>query len=138
MSQLINWIQELDEKIERVVLEATGRYHSLCSGLLAQSGLPVVVINPRQARDFAKALGISAKTDAVDAQVLAAFGEKLQPPLRAQKDRETPAANSVRCLLIKQALSVVLSQTLLKVIWVKSYWRLNSYSKRKQRSRPQR
>lgn len=89
VTQLINWIQELDEKIERVVLEATGRYHSLCSGLLAQSGLPVVVINPRQARDFAKALGILAKTDAVDAQVLAAFGEKLQPPLRALKDKET-------------------------------------------------
>ncbi|MFK8067639.1 MAG: IS110 family transposase [Gammaproteobacteria bacterium] len=89
IAQLMDWIQTLDQSIERIVLEATGCYHSLCSGLLAQSGLPVVVINPRQARDFAKALGVLAKTDAVDAQVLAAFGEKLKPPLRALKDEET-------------------------------------------------
>lgn len=89
ITELLDWIQALDQKIERIILEATGRYHSLCSSLLVQSGLPVVVVNPRQARDFAKALGVLAKTDAVDAQILATFGEKLQPPLRSLKDEET-------------------------------------------------
>jgi transposase len=66
----------------RLVLEATGGYEREVTATLAAAGLPVVVINPRQARDFAKATGQLAKTDAVDARLLALFGARVRPPLR--------------------------------------------------------
>lgn len=62
-----------------LVLEATGGYELLCVTALASAGLPVVVVNPRQVRDFAKATGQLAKTDRIDAQILARFGEQVQP-----------------------------------------------------------
>jgi transposase len=65
-----------------VVLEATGGYERAAVAELAAADLPVVVVNPRQVRDFARALGILAKTDRIDARVLAAFGRKVQPPRR--------------------------------------------------------
>ena len=70
----------------RLVLEATGGYERAVTATLAAAGLPVVVINPRQARDFAKATGQLAKTDAVDARLLAAFGARVQPPVRPRPD----------------------------------------------------
>lgn len=66
----------------RIVLEATGGLETLVATHLAAAGLPACVINPRQARDFAKAAGQLAKTDGVDADLLAYFGEALKPPLR--------------------------------------------------------
>lgn len=65
-----------------VVMEATGGYESLVAGALAARGIPVAVVNPRQVRDFAKAAGILAKTDRIDAKVLARFGEALRPEPR--------------------------------------------------------
>jgi transposase len=65
-----------------VVMEATGGYESLVAGALSARGIPVAVVNPRQVRDFAKAAGILAKTDRIDAQVLARFGEALRPEPR--------------------------------------------------------
>lgn len=65
-----------------VVLEATGGYEAPIVAALATAGLPVAVVNPRQVRDFAKALGRLAKTDRIDAQVLALFGARVQPPPR--------------------------------------------------------
>ena len=65
-----------------VVLEATGGLETFLVGELAGAQLPVVVVNPRQVRDFAKAVGKLAKTDALDAQVLAHFGEATKPDLR--------------------------------------------------------
>jgi transposase len=62
-----------------IVLEATGGYEAAVVAALAATGLPVVVANPRQVRDFAKATGQLAKTDALDAQVLALFAERVQP-----------------------------------------------------------
>lgn len=76
---------------ERIVLEATGGLETLLATELAAAGLPVVVINPRQARDFAKATGQLAKTDQVDARVLAHFGEVLQPEIRPLPDAQTRA-----------------------------------------------
>jgi transposase len=66
-----------------IVLEATGSYHRLVLSRLIAVGLPAIAINPRQARDFAGALGRMAKSDAIDADILAAFGEKIRPELRA-------------------------------------------------------
>jgi transposase len=66
-----------------VVLEATGGYQSPATGALAAAGLPVVVVNPRQVRDFAKAMGRLAKTDALDADTIAHFAEMVKPEPRA-------------------------------------------------------
>ncbi len=73
----------------RVVLEATGGLELPVAGALAAANLPVVVINPRQARDFAKATGRLAKTDPIDAAVLAHLGEALQPDVRPLPDAAT-------------------------------------------------
>jgi transposase len=65
-----------------VVLEATGGYQAATAVALHEAGLPVVVVNPRQVRDHAKAQGILAKTDRLDAKVLAHFAARIQPPVR--------------------------------------------------------
>lgn len=65
-----------------VVLEATGGLEMPVAGALAAGELPVAIVNPRQVRDFAKATGKLAKTDAVDAQVLAQFAEAVRPAVR--------------------------------------------------------
>ena len=63
-----------------VVCEASGGYETLVATTLAAHGCRMSVVNPRQVRDFAKASGILAKTDALDARVIARFGRLLQPP----------------------------------------------------------
>lgn len=72
--------------VERIVIEATGGYETATVSALAAAGLPVVVVNPKQVRDFAKAKGHFAKTDKLDAKVLALFGERMKPPLRPLAD----------------------------------------------------
>ncbi len=69
-----------------VVLESTGGMELPVVGQLAAAGVEVVVVNPRQVRDFARATGKLAKTDALDAQVLARFGEAIKPPVRTLPD----------------------------------------------------
>ncbi len=69
-----------------VVLEASGGYERACADLLAESGFAVAVVNPRQVRDFAKSLGRLAKTDRIDAAVLALYGERLRPTGRHLPD----------------------------------------------------
>ena len=69
-----------------IVLEATGGYETAITSALALAGLPVAVVNPRQVRDFAKALGQLAKTDALDAGILALFADRLRPTPRALPD----------------------------------------------------
>jgi hypothetical protein len=73
---------------ELVVLEATGGFERPAAMALATSGIPVAVVNPRQARDFAKATGTLAKTDRIDAYVLARFAEALKPEPRALPDQQ--------------------------------------------------
>ena len=65
-----------------IVLEATGGYERLVVAALAAARLPVIVVNPKNVRAFAKALGVSAKTDRLDAAVLALFAERVRPELR--------------------------------------------------------
>jgi transposase len=65
-----------------VVLEATGGYEMAVAAALATTGIPVAVVNPRQVRDFARATGQLAKTDALDAAAIARFAEGVQPPVR--------------------------------------------------------
>jgi transposase len=80
---------------ERIVLEASGGYETLLVAALASRQLPVVVINPRQVRDFARATGQLAKTDRIDAQVLAQFGEAIRPQLRPLPDATTRAVRAL-------------------------------------------
>lgn len=72
-----------------IVLEATGGYERLAAAALALAGLPVVVVNPRQVREFGKATGQLAKTDRLDAALLALFAERIRPELRARPDFDT-------------------------------------------------
>lgn len=72
-----------------IVLEATGGYETAAVASLTAAGLPVVVANPKQVRDFARAAGQLAKTDALDARVLADFGWKMQPTPRPLPDAQT-------------------------------------------------
>jgi transposase len=72
-----------------VILEATGGFELPLTGALLAAGLPVSVVNPRQVRDFARATGQLAKTDAIDARVLARFGEAVRPELRVLPDTAT-------------------------------------------------
>ena len=72
-----------------VVLEATGGYQAPAAAALALAGLPVVVVNPRQVRDFSKSTGKRAKTDAIDAAMLSRFAEAVRPELRPLPDEQT-------------------------------------------------
>jgi hypothetical protein len=74
-----------------VVVEATGGYERALVAASAAAGLSIAVVNPRQVRAFAQALGRTAKTDAIDAAVLAAFGARVQPEARAITDADTQA-----------------------------------------------
>jgi transposase len=73
---------------ELVILEATGGLEVPVAGALAAAGIAVVVVNPRQVREFARATGRLAKTDRLDAQVLARFGEAVKPPVRPLKSEQ--------------------------------------------------
>jgi transposase len=78
-----------------VVLEATGGYEAPLAAALAAAGLPACVINPRQARDFAKAAGKLAKNDRIDAAVLAHFAEALRPRPRPLPEAEVAALDAL-------------------------------------------
>jgi transposase len=80
---------------ELIVLEATGGYEKLMARGLTEAGLPVRVVNPRQVRDFAKATGRLAKTDPLDAAVLALFAEALHPEVRPLPDEQTEVLASL-------------------------------------------
>jgi transposase len=87
MSELIERLAELGPTL--VVMEATGGLERPVHTILEEAGLAVRVVNPRQVRDFAKALGILAKTDAIDALVLAKYAQSLKPEPRPAKDKQT-------------------------------------------------
>ncbi|AEV26480.1 transposase [Azospira oryzae PS] len=74
-----------------VVMEATGGLETALASALAAAGVPVAVVNPRQVRDYAKACGRLAKTDRIDALILAAFTQAIRPQVRILKDEETQA-----------------------------------------------
>ena len=93
-AKLIAWITP--KQPTRIVFEATGAYHRGLQKALANAALPGVKINPWQARRFAEATGCRAKTDAVDAAMLARFGATLQPEVRPAQD---PAIDSMAELL---------------------------------------
>jgi transposase len=87
IAQLLEQLQATAPTL--IILEATGGIELPLTGVLVAAGLPVVVVNPRQIRDFAKATGQLAKTDALDAQVLAHFADVVRPTPRPLPDAQT-------------------------------------------------
>jgi transposase len=79
---LIAWLADFE--VVRVVFEPTGAYHRGFERRLAEAGFALAKVNPRQARRFAEAIGRHAKTDAVDAAMLARFGALIEPPTRPE------------------------------------------------------
>ena len=87
--------QMVDLGPDLVLLESTGGLELSLVAALAAAALPVVVVNPRQVRDFARATGTLAKTDALDAAILAHFADAVRPSVRPLKDAETQVLNSL-------------------------------------------
>lgn len=88
-----------------IVLEASGGYEQEAAATLGSAGLPVVVVNPRQVRDFAKATGQLAKTDRLDAMILAQFAEAVKPEIRPLPDAAT---EELRLLLVRRSQVVAM------------------------------
>jgi len=93
MAELLARVRALRPTL--IVLEATGGLELPLLGVLGGAGRPVVAVNPRQVRDFAKATGKLAKTDAIDAQVLAHFAEAVRPAVRPLPDAATQALSAL-------------------------------------------
>ena len=87
VAQLIGWLREV--KPELVVLEASGGYETAAATAVAGALFGVAVVNPRQVRDFAKAKGRLAKTDRIDAEVIAEFGIAIDPQVSTLADEDT-------------------------------------------------
>lgn len=78
------------QAVDRILVESTGGYERALVDALAAARLPVIIINPWRVRRFSEGIGIHAKTDAIDAQVLALFGERVKPaerPVPSPRDR---------------------------------------------------
>ena len=104
---LIPQIVDLEPAL--VLLEATGGLELPLVAALAAAALPVVVVNPRQVRDFAKATGTLAKTDTLDAGVLAHFADAVRPEVRPLKDAETQVLNSLTARR-RQVMTMLVSE----------------------------
>jgi transposase len=85
----------LEERPELVIVEATGGFERAVVAALAAEGLPVAVVNPRQAREFARATGRLAKTDRIDASILARFAEAIRPTPKPLPDEEIRALQGI-------------------------------------------
>ena len=88
-----------DSKADLVVMEATGGYETAAATALVAAGLRVAVVNPRQIRDFAKATGRLAKNDRIDAEVIAAFGQAIEPEIVRLPDED---ARELEELLVRR------------------------------------
>ena len=86
LANLIDRLRPLGPSL--IVSEATGGFEQVVAGSLAAAGLPIVVVNPRQIRDFARALGRLAKTDRLDAEAIALFAERVRPEPRPLADEQ--------------------------------------------------
>jgi transposase len=101
--QVPNADQDMDALCKRlsglqptlIVLEATGSYELRAAAALGAAGLPVVVVNPRQVRSYARSIGQLAKTDRIDARVLARFAEAVHPEVRPLLDDDTRALDAL-------------------------------------------
>jgi transposase len=103
LDQLLDWLRTLNPTL--VVVEASGGYERAVLTALALGGLPVSLVNPKRVRDFAKALGRLAKTDALDADVLAQFAQTLRPPVWSMP---TADAAKLQALIVRRTQLVTM------------------------------
>src|SRR5512144_2938245 len=97
IAQLVTWLQGWQPEL--IVVEATGGYQRGVVEGLFQAGLPVAVVNPARVRQFARACGLLAKTDKLDAQVLAVFGQRVQP---RRYEGKSEAEKQLSALLVRR------------------------------------
>jgi len=97
IKELVRWILEMQPKL--IVVEATGGYQRAVVDALFHAGLSLAVVNPARVRQFARACGLLAKTDKLDAQVLAVFGQRVQP---RQYEGKTEAEKQLSALLVRR------------------------------------
>lgn len=89
IADIVEWMKALSPQV--IIVEATGGYEAPLVAEMGVAQLPVAVVNPRQVRDFARATGRLAKTDRLDAQILAHFGQAVRPTPRSLPDEEAQA-----------------------------------------------
>lgn len=88
-SGIVQLLQELEGlHISGVIMEATSRYHALAESMLISVGLPVAVINPRQIKNFARAMGKVAKSAPIDARIICEYGRRMKPEFRPVRDKQ--------------------------------------------------
>jgi transposase len=91
LEALQSWIATLPSGIELALIEATGGLHNMVAALLSEAGIPVCIINPKAIHHFSKAMQYKAKTDALDAELIATFAQLVQPeprPLPTKKQAQ--------------------------------------------------
>lgn len=97
IAELVQWMEDLQPEL--IVVEATGGYQRAVVDALFHAGLSVAVVNPARVRQFARASGLLAKTDKLDARVLAEFGRKMQP---RRYEGKTEAEKQLSALLVRR------------------------------------
>jgi transposase len=97
IKQIISYLKK--QELTLTVMEATGGLEKLLAASLVEASIPVVVVNPRQVRDFVKAKGKLAKTDNIDARILVEFGSDIHPDIRALSDRQT---DEIKAMLVRR------------------------------------
>lgn len=115
--QVGNDDESIDRLVQRIkpyhpaliVMEATGAYHRLLLARLVAANLPAIAVNPRQARDFAKAMGRLAKTDAIDAATLADFADKVRPEIRPVPEHTTEQLEAL-CTRRRQLVTMMAAE----------------------------
>lgn len=93
--ELKAWIDDLPSDITLVVMEATGCLENQVASYLHERQIPVVIVNPRRIRDFARACGLLAKNDVLDAYAIALFAQRIQPPVRDLPDEAQSELNEM-------------------------------------------
>jgi len=97
IEKLVEWMQEIEPEL--IVVEATGGYQRAVVEALFHAGLCVAVVNPARVRQFARASGLLAKTDKLDAQLLAVFGQRMQPK---RYEGKSEAEKQLSALLVRR------------------------------------
>jgi transposase len=100
----------VEERPALVILEATGGFERPVAAASAAAGLPIAVVNPRQARDFARATGRLAKTDRIDAQILARFAQAVRPAPRPVPEEEAQALAEITTLRRRQLVGMLTAE----------------------------
>jgi transposase len=95
VQEILSRLAKMGASVKLAVMESTGRYERLAATMLAANGISVAIVNPRQARDFAKAIGRLAKTDKIDAFVLARFARAVEPRASVIPDQQALALQGI-------------------------------------------